>query len=113
MSDETGHSTLVEGMIDYSRKLYFTLPYIKKEIPIAIVFSALGVEYEEYCDIITRGIDEQHKQNAQVLAKLKTLFPSISDSSWKDLLAEKGITSSLYGWIPFVDDEEDQLFRTA
>ena len=59
------------------------------------------------------GTEEQKTQNAQVLAKLKTIFPSITEKAWKELLTEKGITSSWYGYIPFVDDEEDQLFSKA
>jgi len=50
MSEETGHSALLKAMIgNDDRTLVFSLPYIKENIPIGIVFKALG--YYEQKDI--------------------------------------------------------------
>jgi len=46
MSDETGHSVLLQAMIGTDdRTVSFSLPYIKQTIPVGIVFKALG-----FCD---------------------------------------------------------------
>ena len=43
MSEETGHSTLIKAKIGTcDRILVFTFPYIKENIPIGVVFKALG-----------------------------------------------------------------------
>jgi DNA-directed RNA polymerase beta subunit/intein/homing endonuclease len=48
MSEETGHSVLVQCKIGVDdRTLVFSLPYIKELIPIGIVFKALGYKSEE------------------------------------------------------------------
>ena len=48
MSEETGHSALLKAMIgNDDRTLVFSLPYIKENIPIGIVFKALGFYDQE------------------------------------------------------------------
>lgn len=48
MSEETGHSVLVQAKIGTdNRTLVFSLPYIKETIPIGIIFKALGYQTEE------------------------------------------------------------------
>jgi DNA-directed RNA polymerase II subunit RPB2 len=43
MSEETGHSVLIQALIGSDdRTLVFSLPYIKEHIPIGVVFKALG-----------------------------------------------------------------------
>ena len=43
MSEETGHSVLIQVKIGHDdRNLVFSLPYIKEAIPVGIVFKALG-----------------------------------------------------------------------
>jgi DNA-directed RNA polymerase beta subunit/intein/homing endonuclease len=44
MSEETGHSVLIKGIIGTDeRTLSFILPYIKEPIPMGVVFKALGI----------------------------------------------------------------------
>ncbi|GAF76123.1 unnamed protein product, partial [marine sediment metagenome] len=54
MSEETGHSVSVTASIaEDNRILTFTLPYIKDQIPMGVVFRALGVEtVDELTDVI-------------------------------------------------------------
>ena len=48
MSNETGHSILLQAMIGTDdRTLQFSLPHIKERIPIGIVFKSLGFTKEE------------------------------------------------------------------
>ena len=48
MSNETGHSVLIQAMISVDdRGLFFSLPYIKEPIQVGIVFKALGYTREE------------------------------------------------------------------
>jgi DNA-directed RNA polymerase II subunit RPB2 len=48
MSEETGHSVLIQVKIsDDDRNLVFSLPYIKETIPVGIVFKALGFITDE------------------------------------------------------------------
>ena len=57
MSDETGHSVLLQALIGSNdRTLVFSLPYIKEYIPIGVVFKALGyVSNDQIYDLI--GLD--------------------------------------------------------
>lgn len=57
MSEETGHSALIKTMIGTdNRTLVFSIPYIKDNIPIGIVFKALGyIDEYEIRDLI--GLD--------------------------------------------------------
>lgn len=73
MSDETGHSTLIEGMIDNSSKLFFSIPFIKKEIPIAMIFVILDVGFDDYCEIVTRGINEKYKHRFMDILRLNDM----------------------------------------
>ena len=48
MSDETGHSVLIQAMIGSDdRTLLFSLPYVKEYIPMGIVFKAMGIVEEQ------------------------------------------------------------------
>lgn len=48
MSEETGHSVLIQVKIGQDdRSIVFSLPYIKESIPVGIVFKALGFLSEE------------------------------------------------------------------
>ena len=57
MSEETGHSVLLQALIGTDdRTLVFSLPYIKEYIPIGVVFKALGyITTEQIRDLI--GLD--------------------------------------------------------
>jgi len=62
MSEETGHSVLVQAKIGIDdRTLVFNIPYIKESIPIGILFKALGIiEEKDIYNII--GNLNNHKQ---------------------------------------------------
>jgi DNA-directed RNA polymerase beta subunit len=56
MSDETGHSILLQAKIgNDDRTIDFSLPYIKEPIPVGVVFKALGYDDQEISNLI--GID--------------------------------------------------------
>ena len=59
MSEETGHSALLKAMIGCDdRTLVFSLPYIKENIPIGVVFKSLGYfEDEDVSKLI--GINDE------------------------------------------------------
>ena len=58
MSEETGHSVLLQCKIDKNgRNISFSIPYINQDIPVMILFMAFGItNYEEIIKII--GINE-------------------------------------------------------
>ena len=48
MSEETGHSVLIQAMVGADdRTLLFSLPYVKEYIPMGIVFKAMGIVDEQ------------------------------------------------------------------
>lgn len=59
MSEETGHSVLIQALIGADdRTLVFSLPYIKEHIPIGVVFKALGyITGEQIRDLIGLNCD--------------------------------------------------------
>lgn len=63
MSEETGHSALVKAMIGSdNRTIVFSIPYIKDNIPIGIVFKALGyLDDYEIRDLIGIDCDKAEK----------------------------------------------------
>ena len=52
MSEETGHSVLVQAKIYETGKLVFSLPYITQDIPVGIVFKALNMDISELKNLI-------------------------------------------------------------
>lgn len=53
MSEETGHSVLLQAKIGYDdRSIVFSVPYIKEVIPVGILFKAIGCECENIINII-------------------------------------------------------------
>lgn len=54
MSEETGHSVLVSAsLISDSREIVMTLPYVKDQVPVGIVFRAMGIEtLEDISEVI-------------------------------------------------------------
>ena len=63
MSEETGHSSLLKAMVgNDNRTIVFSLPYIKDNIPIGVVFKALGyTKDEEIIDLIGLKSDKTDK----------------------------------------------------
>lgn len=59
MSDETGHSVLIQAMIgNDDRSIDFSLPYVKDPIPVGVVFKAIGfVDDQDIVDLI--GLKDQ------------------------------------------------------
>lgn len=56
MSDETGHSVLLQAMVgNDDRTIDFSLPYIKEPIPAGVVFKALGYSENDITNLI--GLD--------------------------------------------------------
>ena len=52
MSEETGHSVLVQAKIYDTGKLVYSLPYITQDIPVGIVFKSLGIDLVELKKLI-------------------------------------------------------------
>ena len=52
MSEETGHSVLVQAKIYETGRLVYSLPYITQDIPVGIVFKSLGVDLSELQKLI-------------------------------------------------------------
>lgn len=63
MSEETGHSVLVQAKIGSDdRTLVFSIPYIKEHIPVGIVFKALGyLDEKKILDLIGMQGDKVQK----------------------------------------------------
>ena len=54
MSEETGHSVLIQAVIGSDDStLAFSIPHIKDNIPMGIVFKALGYGCNDICDLIS------------------------------------------------------------
>ena len=63
MSEETGHSALLKAMIGFdNRTIVFSLPYIKDNIPVGVVFKALGyTQDQEIIDLIALRSEKTDK----------------------------------------------------
>jgi len=63
MSEETGHSALLKAMIGIdNRTIVFSLPYIKDNIPVGVVFKALGyTQDQEIIDLIALRSEKTSK----------------------------------------------------
>ena len=63
MSEETGHSALLKAMIGFdNRTIVFSLPYIKDNIPVGVVFKALGyTQDQEIIDLIALRSEKTSK----------------------------------------------------
>ena len=60
MSEETGHSVLIQAKINTKDSIYFSLPYITQDIPVGIVFKALGYNNNDIIKIISENEDNKH-----------------------------------------------------
>lgn len=66
MSDETGHSILIQAMLSNDdRTIEFSLPYIKDPIPVGVVFKALGFNEDDIVNLI--GFDNKSKYIKYIL----------------------------------------------
>ena len=113
MSDETGHSVLIQAMVGSDdRTLLFSLPYVKEYIPMGIVFKAMGIVSEEeiinyiglytdnakkYIKLILRDayVVEQESGFEMFKAQVKKENEDISDDdiqeSWDEMELEEQI----------------------
>ena len=67
MSEETGHSVLLQCKVDKNGKnMSFSLPYITQDIPVMILFMAYGItDYEEIINII--GLDNENTEYKKII----------------------------------------------
>lgn len=64
MSEETGHSVLIQAILGSDKKsLYFSIPYIKDKeyIPMGVVFKALGFMAEDFNNLIGLDCEKSRK----------------------------------------------------
>lgn len=62
MSEETGHSALLKAMVGFdNRTIVFSLPYIKDNIPIGIVFKSMGFNEDEIRELIGLNCEAAEK----------------------------------------------------
>lgn len=68
MSDETGHSVLIQAMVgNDDRTINFSLPYIKEPIPVGVVFKAFGYTEEDIVNLIGLDNSKTHKYIRYIL----------------------------------------------
>ena len=102
MSEETGHSALLKAMIGVdNRTLLFSLPYIKENIPIGVVFKALGyVQDEEIRDLIGLHFDKTDKyirlilRDAYFCEELNDGFDLYYKESYTDTLQDNELSEN-------------------
>jgi DNA-directed RNA polymerase II subunit RPB2 len=137
MSEETGHSALVQAKIgNDNRTIVFSLPYIKEDIPVGIVFKALGYTEDEdiiklininsdkinkYIKIITRDSYCVKNQEEALSYIGKYSIHSIKEEKQKDyalqvveteLFPHMGILSSIKEKVFFLADMINKLLST-
>lgn len=87
MSEETGHSVLIQAKIDHNGKILLSLPYVKDEIPAAIVFRALGfASDDEIRSIFPDGEDfvpfvESMIRHARIVPSVESALNLIGEAS--------------------------------
>lgn len=83
MSPETGHSVLVKAAIEKTKKnITFTIPYIKQEIPVGIVFKAMDISIDQ----IKNYFDPKYKHFLTLIER-ESAFINTSDEA-KDYIAK-------------------------
>jgi DNA-directed RNA polymerase beta subunit len=75
MSEETGHSVLVQAKLGIdNRTLVFSLPYIKEPVPVGVVFKALGYLHDdEIVDMIGLKYTQDESINLRITKYLKLI----------------------------------------
>jgi DNA-directed RNA polymerase II subunit RPB2 len=80
MSEETGHSVLTQSKIDtYGKKLCMSLPYIPEEVPVGIIFKALGILEDEEIKKIC-NYDSKTKQIYDTMIRTSRLIRTREDA---------------------------------
>lgn len=85
MSEETGHSAVVQAMIDVDdNHLCFSLPYIKEVIPVGVVFKALGfIDEEEILNFVGLNLANHIKYRKMIIRD--AFFVSNTDDALKHI----------------------------
>ena len=108
MSEETGHSVLVEAMIDSNNNISINLPYIKKSIELGIVFNSMNIfTREEIIDII--GI-----KNKKIDKYVDNIIENSLDSNGSELYKDnlkKNDAESVTEWSKLSCVEKEKLRR--
>ena len=61
MSEETGHSILIQAKISKYEKFSYSLPYIKEDIPIGITLKAMGyLDHNDISLLLNKNEDNKH-----------------------------------------------------
>lgn len=82
MSDETGHSVLLQAMIgNDDRTIDFSLPYIKEPIQVGVVFKALGYQEDDIVNLI--GLDNTKANKYIRFIKRDSFFCSSQEEALK------------------------------
>lgn len=72
MSEETGHSVLLQMKITNDRKVVLQVPYMSQELPLGIVFSALQFTTEEIEAILRFNLGEEALQNPVLMRMIRS-----------------------------------------
>ena len=85
MSNETGHSVLIKACFGVDKRtITFSIPYIKDDIPVGVIFKALGfTTQQEIIELI--GLQESHNK------KLEKYLNYIIRDSWFVQTREKAL----------------------
>jgi DNA-directed RNA polymerase II subunit RPB2 len=82
----TGNSILVQAKIDTKDRLFFSLPYIKDNLPAGLVFKAMGVSEDEMLTYvrsatakITETLLDQYDEEDTIDAAVETITESLLD----------------------------------
>ena len=119
MSDETGHSVLLQALIGSNdRTLVFSLPYIKEHIPIGVVFKALGyVSDDEIKDLIGLNCDLTNRyirliiRDAYFCEEESNGLPLFLKQDDHKERAEQRSAKELENIWDTLDDEEKKLWK--
>ena len=89
MSEETGHSVLIKGMIGTdNRTIVFSIPYTKEPIPIGIIFKALGyIKDNEIKNLIGQKNSKELEKYINLI--LKDSYFCDEESDGYDLFLQK------------------------
>ncbi len=121
MSEETGHSVLVQLKLSSdARSMMFYIPYVKEDVPVDIIFKAMGYTKEQdfiniICSdsckekinilkILFRGSSVKTKEDAFVYVGNKNITPVLEEN--KVNYAEQVIENEIFPHIGFSNEKE-------
>jgi DNA-directed RNA polymerase II subunit RPB2 len=131
ISEETGHSVLIQAMMDNNGKnICFSLPYIKEKIPVGIVFKAFSVDlkdlftifpenFHKYIKYIIRdaGFINSQEEALDYIKKIHKNDDEKSNEFTKQILESElfphlGISSSIKSYVFSLIDMVKKLIST-